>query len=94
MTQTEKKTVAPGTTAVVPTIDDAREPVFVLLAKRSYDIKPNAVPTPAAEARAVDARAWAEDVDFSDTHHLLASGARRFTERLGYEALGPAVAAR
>lgn len=51
MTQAEKKSIAPeATTALVPTIDDAREPVFVLLAKRTYDIRPNAAPIPAAKA--------------------------------------------
>jgi hypothetical protein len=42
------KTSAPdGTTALVPTIDHEREPVFVLLAKRTYHVRPNAVPVPA-----------------------------------------------
>src|SRR4051812_13045342 len=48
MAEAEKKSIAPeGTTALVPTIDDAREPVFVLLAKRTYDIRPNEAPIPA-----------------------------------------------
>jgi hypothetical protein len=38
----------------------------------------------------VDARTWMEDAAFSDTHHLLADGARRFTERFGREWLWPA----
>jgi len=51
VTDMAAKTAAPaGTTTVVPTIDDVREPVFVLLAKRTYDIRPNAVPAPAAKA--------------------------------------------
>ncbi len=51
MVQTEMSPAAPaGTTTLVPTIDDAREPVFVLLAKRTYDIAPNVAPTPAAVA--------------------------------------------
>jgi hypothetical protein len=45
-----KAVAAAGTTAVVPTIDDAREPVFVLLAKRTYDVRAHAVPAPTAEA--------------------------------------------
>src|SRR4051794_33178916 len=51
MTASEKKTTAAaGTTAIVPTVDDAGEPVFVLLAKRTYDIRPNGAPTPTAQA--------------------------------------------
>src|SRR2546423_1391060 len=37
-----------GTAAVVPTTDAERQPVFVVLAKRTYTIRPNAAPTPAA----------------------------------------------
>lgn len=39
-----------GTTTIVPTIDDARETVFVLLAKRTYDFRGNAAPTIADKA--------------------------------------------
>ena len=37
----------------------------------------------------VDGKEWAEDNNFWDTHHLLAEGARVFTERFGQEALRP-----
>jgi hypothetical protein len=37
----------------------------------------------------IDARDWVADADFADTHHLLRSGARIFSARLGREALGP-----
>ncbi len=37
----------------------------------------------------VDARAWLADSDFSDGHHVLPEGAKRFTLRLGAEVLGP-----
>lgn len=36
-----------------------------------------------------DARSWLPDDCFHDGHHLLAHGARRFTERFGREVLGP-----
>jgi hypothetical protein len=51
MSPSDKKRNAPeGTSTIVPTMDDAREPVFVVLAKRTYDVRPNATPTPVAEA--------------------------------------------
>jgi hypothetical protein len=51
MTTSEKKlSAADCTTMIVPTIDDAREPIFAVLAKRTYDIRPNAEPSPAPEA--------------------------------------------
>jgi hypothetical protein len=38
----------------------------------------------------IDARGWVPDeCDFLDSHHLLARGAERFTERLGREAVLP-----
>lgn len=37
----------------------------------------------------VDARAWLADSDFSDGHHVLPEGAKRFTFRLGADVLGP-----
>lgn len=37
----------------------------------------------------VDARNWSPDRDFFDSHHLLARGARAFTERFGREVLNP-----
>ncbi len=37
----------------------------------------------------VDAQDWVEDTGFWDTHHLLADGAHRFTERFAQEALRP-----
>jgi hypothetical protein len=40
----------------------------------------------------VDARSWVGEAGFWDTHHLLAEGARCFTERLSREALTPALA--
>ena len=39
----------------------------------------------------VDARDWVEETGFWDTHHLLAEGARCFTDRFGREALAPAL---
>lgn len=38
--------------------------------------------------RVYDATTWCDDGDFWDSHHLLASGAQRFSERFGREALG------
>jgi hypothetical protein len=43
--------------------------------------------------RVVDARTWVDEAGFWDSHHLLAGGARRFTERFGREALDPVMAA-
>jgi hypothetical protein len=40
----------------------------------------------------LDARTWVEEADFWDGHHLLASGARRFSERFAREVLHPALA--
>lgn len=40
-------------------------------------------------APVVDARAWVEDEDFFDTHHLTVRGAERFTDRLTAEVLIP-----
>jgi hypothetical protein len=40
----------------------------------------------------VNARAWLEDDDFSDGHHVIRRGAERFTLRLAREALQPLVA--
>lgn len=40
----------------------------------------------------VDGRNWLEDVDFSDSHHALLSGATHFTRRLGREVLQPLAA--
>ena len=39
----------------------------------------------------IDARTWVVDDDFQDAHHLIAAGARVFTDRLAREAnlLGP-----
>jgi hypothetical protein len=37
----------------------------------------------------VDARLWVADEDYNDSHHLLQSGAARFTERLTAEHLVP-----
>ncbi len=37
----------------------------------------------------IDARDWVSDDEFADTHHLLKSGARAFSTRLGREALRP-----
>jgi hypothetical protein len=37
----------------------------------------------------IDARTWASEEDFNDTHHLKPQGAATFTARLGREALGP-----
>jgi hypothetical protein len=39
----------------------------------------------------VDARAWLADGDFSDGHHVLPDGARKFTLRLGADVLQPLV---
>jgi len=39
----------------------------------------------------VDARTWLPDSDFMDLHHVLASGAERFTKRLEEEVLRPLV---
>ncbi len=40
----------------------------------------------------IDARDWVPDDEFRDGHHLLATGARTFTERFGREALSPLMA--
>jgi hypothetical protein len=40
-------------------------------------------------ATLIDARAWMAEDDFVDSHHLMAPGARRFTERLGREYVLP-----
>jgi hypothetical protein len=37
----------------------------------------------------VDAREWMAEEEFADSHHLIAAGARRFSERLGREAVLP-----
>jgi hypothetical protein len=37
----------------------------------------------------INAREWLPDEDFVDSHHLLPSGAERFTDRLGREAILP-----
>jgi hypothetical protein len=37
----------------------------------------------------INAREWVSEEDFSDSHHLLPSGATLFTERLGRELLLP-----
>jgi len=37
----------------------------------------------------IDARTWMEEVDFFDSHHLHATGARRFSESFGREGLAP-----
>jgi hypothetical protein len=37
----------------------------------------------------INAREWLPEEDFIDSHHMLPSGAERFTERLGREALVP-----
>jgi hypothetical protein len=37
----------------------------------------------------VDARAWLADSDFSDGHHVMPEGAKKFTLRLGADVLGP-----
>jgi hypothetical protein len=42
--------------------------------------------------RVVDARDWVDDDGFWDMHHLLAGGARLFTDRFGREGLRPALA--
>jgi hypothetical protein len=42
-------------------------------------------------ARLIDARRWLPDSMFSDTHHLLRSGAAEFSRRLG-EAIAPLIA--
>ena len=44
------------------------------------------------DAPLVNAREWIDDEDkFQDSHHLLASGARIFTERLAREAILPSL---
>jgi hypothetical protein len=40
----------------------------------------------------IDAREWVADDDFSDAHHLLTTGARAFTDRLGREYVLPVLA--
>jgi hypothetical protein len=40
----------------------------------------------------INARCWVPDHEFFDAHHLLHSGATRFTERLGREHLAPLLA--
>jgi hypothetical protein len=42
----------------------------------------------------IDARQWLSDELFSDGHHMLAAGAKQFTERLCREVIRPAVTAR
>ncbi|HZZ79315.1 MAG TPA: hypothetical protein VFE62_12405 [Gemmataceae bacterium] len=37
----------------------------------------------------IDARAWLDDADFSDGHHILPDGAKHFTLRLGADVLNP-----
>ena len=37
----------------------------------------------------INAREWVPDEEFADSHHLLLSGATRFTERLGRDHLAP-----
>jgi hypothetical protein len=37
----------------------------------------------------IDARDWSDEEEFSDSQHLRACGARRFSDRLGREALLP-----
>jgi hypothetical protein len=37
----------------------------------------------------VDARAWLADGDFSDGHHVMPEGAKKFTQRLGADVLQP-----
>jgi hypothetical protein len=39
----------------------------------------------------IDARSWLADEDFYDSHHVLRSGAERFTRRFGSEVLQPLV---
>jgi hypothetical protein len=39
------------------------------------------------EAPIIDARDWIAEEDFLDSHHMLASGAAKFTDRLGREIL-------
>ena len=41
----------------------------------------------------INAREWVAEEDFSDSHHLLPSGATLFTERLGRELVLPALLA-
>jgi hypothetical protein len=41
------------------------------------------------DAPLLNARDWIADDQFSDSHHLLRTGAQQFTERLGREHLGP-----
>jgi hypothetical protein len=42
-----------------------------------------------AAAPWIDARDWVADEDFRDGHHLVGTGAIRFTERFGREVVGP-----
>jgi hypothetical protein len=42
----------------------------------------------------INARDWVGEDDFTDSHHLLPGGATKFTERLGREAILPALQAR
>lgn len=46
------------------------------------------------DVRVYDATTWCPDGDFWDSHHLLAAGARRFSERFGREAVGNFLAER
>jgi hypothetical protein len=43
----------------------------------------------AFDAPIINAREWIADDQFSDSHHLLPSGAEKFTARLGREAIAP-----
>src|SRR5207253_3014292 len=43
-----------GTAALVPTTDHEGEPVFVVLAKRTYDLHPKGAPTPTGEPRPLE----------------------------------------
>jgi hypothetical protein len=45
------------------------------------------------EVPLINAREWLAEDDFLDSHHMLARGAARFTERFGHEALLPLVRA-
>jgi hypothetical protein len=42
----------------------------------------------------VDARLWVDDIDFTDSHHVLPSGAEIFSNRFQAEVLGPVLAER